>query len=319
MSNANNVYHELARIRAATQASTAFQAVQTGVMADMNGVLDSIHGEMAEVRQLHEETVAAQQAMLQQEALQDRLEEFIYQTEKLVDQFRQPDSDIPPSSRYFTLLGVLEQIKFDNIGTSMIRGRDNKAAFDRVVTEIRSVAKALKSEPEVQDAIAWANKEQQKKRDERRRLEAQRRKEVQEELNRLNQMLLEAEEQPALPVPMPWTWAMDVLRNAKSNPITLIVLIGPGLVGLIWRLFFHPNPPPFFLWVLAMLAAYVSCLLPLCLIIAYPISISRVLAHNQERLSLIQSIEAKIAVVAQQVPTAQPATPVAPPLPEGAG
>lgn len=316
MSHGQNVYHELARIRAATQVSAAFQAIQTGVMAEMNGALDSIHGEMAEVRLLHEESMAAQQAMVQREALQDRLEEFIYQTEKLVNEFKSRKSDVPMSSRYFTLLGILEQIKQENISTSMIRGRDNKAAFDRVVSDIRAVAKALKSEPEVQEAIAWAKEEQRKKNEERRRLEAVRQQGLQRELERLNTELHHAQQKPVLPVPMPWTWAIDICRNVKSNPVTLILLIAPGVLALIWRLFFHQNPPPLSIWLFALVGAYGSCFLPLYFFIAYPISIARILAQNQERSTQIRLIESEISTVAQQSPASHSAIPMTQPVPE---
>lgn len=51
MSRDQDPYHELASIRANTQASVAFQALQSGLLAQMNHSMNGIHAEMEMVRQ----------------------------------------------------------------------------------------------------------------------------------------------------------------------------------------------------------------------------------------------------------------------------
>ncbi len=163
----NDTYQELASIRANTQASVAFQALQTGLLAQMSGSMDGIHAEMANVRQQQSEALAIQQELLNREQIQSHLEEFIFQAEKLVAECSKTTTDIPASSRYFLLMGVLGKIEDDGIGTPIIKGRDNKSAFEKVVNDTKGLTQRLLKDPEVQDAIKWAEAE-------RKRLEAER-------------------------------------------------------------------------------------------------------------------------------------------------
>ena len=156
----------MASIRANTQASVAFQALQTGLLAQMNGSMNSIHAEMANVRQQQSEALAIQQELLNREQIQNHLEEFVFQAEKLVVECSKTTTDIPASSRYFLLMGVLGKIKKEGIGTPIIKGRENKAAFEKVVTDTKGLTQRLLNDPEVQDAIKWAEAE-------RKRLEAE--------------------------------------------------------------------------------------------------------------------------------------------------
>lgn len=163
----SDTYHELASIRANTQASVAFQALQTGLLAQMSGSMDGIHAEMAHVRQQQSEALAIQQELLNREQIQSHLEEFIFQAEKLVTECSKTTTDIPASSRYFLLMGVLGKIEDDGIGTSIIKGRDNKSAFEKVVNGTKVLTQRLLKDPEVQEAIKWAEAE-------RKRLDAER-------------------------------------------------------------------------------------------------------------------------------------------------
>jgi hypothetical protein len=148
--------------RAALQ-SVQLQALQTGLLAQMSNSLGAIHAEVAQARQMQAEALAIQQELLGRERLQARLEELIYQTEKLVVECRRPDSDLPPSSRYYLLGGVLQQVEQDGIGTAVIRGRDNKAAFEKVIGEAGVLHKRLEADSDVQDALRWAKKADQER------------------------------------------------------------------------------------------------------------------------------------------------------------
>jgi DNA repair exonuclease SbcCD ATPase subunit len=166
-------YHELASIRANTQASVAFQALQTGLLAGMSQSMNAIHHQMDMVRQQQDEALSIQQELLKQEQIQSHLEEFVFQAEKLVVECSKDDTDIPPSSRYFVLMGVLGKIRSEGIGTPIIRGRENKSAFEKVVKQTQALTQQLESDPEVQEAIEWAEAE-------RRRIESEQQKAGQE-------------------------------------------------------------------------------------------------------------------------------------------
>lgn len=118
------------------------------------------------------DALAMQQELLNREQLQQNLEEFIFQTEKLVAEFS-AKSDVPASTRYFLLQSVVVQVEEDGIDTAMIRGRDNKAAFERAMASVNRLVAELLKHPEVQQAIQWAEKEAAKRAEKRRKIESE--------------------------------------------------------------------------------------------------------------------------------------------------
>ena len=157
--NQAEALREIARQQA--NANT-WNMVQTGVMAGQLAALSNIHGQMEEVKQQNENALAIQQEFLNREQLQQHIEEFIFQTEKLVEQFS-AKSDVPASTRYFLLQSVVVQVEQDGIDTATIRGRDNKAAFEKTMAAVRRLVALLLKDPEVQDAIKWAKKQEAKR------------------------------------------------------------------------------------------------------------------------------------------------------------
>ena len=103
------------------------------LVAEVANSLHSIHDEIAEVRRHTTAAMAIQQELLNRELIQAKLEEFIYQAERMVDEFENANGSIDLSTQYYLLTGLLETIKDQGISTVFIRGRDNKAAFDMVV------------------------------------------------------------------------------------------------------------------------------------------------------------------------------------------
>jgi hypothetical protein len=170
-------YSEMAKTRAAAQASVAFQALQTGLLMEMQGTMQSIGFTMDDIRQNLSDTLAIQQEMLKRDQVQAQLEEFIYQSEILVRECSKKESDVPYSSRYFLLQGVISTVQKNGIGTSVIRGRENKAAFDKVVRNINSLQEKLRGVKEVQEALAWAEEEAKRQQLRQRELEKMRHEE----------------------------------------------------------------------------------------------------------------------------------------------
>lgn len=239
MATENPTYQELARIRAASENNLAFQTIQTGVLTNLNGVMGSIHSEMAEVRQLHAEGLAAQQELLQREALQDRIEEFLYQAEKLVEKCSSRDTDIPYSSRYFLLQGVVHSVHNEGISTAIIKGRENKKAFDDVVTKIQKMLSKLSEIAEVKEAIEWAEKENRRAIAERNRVNRERGRQ-QLLLQKYNAIVFELQ-QGKLPPLNFGTWYSNRLRNFREIPVLGLLFVFPPtsllLQVIAWALY----------------------------------------------------------------------------------
>jgi hypothetical protein len=155
----SEILREMARKRAD---DNTWNMVQTGLMAAQFAAQSAIHDQMEEVKWQNENALAIQQELLNREQLQQYLEEFVYQTEKLVEQFSSK-SDVPASTRYFLLQSVLAQVEEDGIDTATLRGRDNKAAFEKVMAQVHRLIATLLKDSEVQEAIEWAEKQEAKR------------------------------------------------------------------------------------------------------------------------------------------------------------
>ena len=110
----SEILREMARKRAN---DNTWNMVQTGMMAAQLAVQSDIHDQMEEVKQQNANALAVQQELLNREQFQQYLEEFIFQTEKLVEKFS-AKSDVPASTRYFLLQSVLAQVEEDGIDTA---------------------------------------------------------------------------------------------------------------------------------------------------------------------------------------------------------
>jgi hypothetical protein len=160
-------YDKYANISKANLVVNAVQAVhmtkQTRIMEDVRDSLGSIASTMDDIKKLQQNTLAIQQELLTRDTVQSDLEEFIYNIEKMVSDFSTEKSEIAPSSRYFTLKGVLETVSQEGIGTPLIRGRDNKAAYEKAMAHANDLFEELKKDSEVIEAIKWAKNEDAKR------------------------------------------------------------------------------------------------------------------------------------------------------------
>jgi hypothetical protein len=164
---------------------TAMMAGQSALMMNMSGALNSLQSEMVTVRQMHADGLAIQQEVLQREQFQGQVEEFIYNTEKMIEDFSAQNCEVLPSIRYFSLVGIAETVKQVGIGTAVIRGRDNKAAFESAMESVKGLLGQLKTHPEVIEAVQWAKAEQGRIADQNRQKEAKQ-AELQHKFNELN-------------------------------------------------------------------------------------------------------------------------------------
>lgn len=162
-------YSDLSKQTKVAKANLAVNTVQTGVMMhqtsimkDMRNSLASIASVMDEVKQLQQKTLAIQQELLRRDQVQGLLEEFIYTTEKMVTEFSFGKSELASSSRYFLLQGVLETVREEGIGTPLIRGRDNKAAYEQAIAHVNELVVELKKDSEVIEALKWAKDQETK-------------------------------------------------------------------------------------------------------------------------------------------------------------
>jgi hypothetical protein len=142
---------------------------QLAELRQINDTLSVVLAEMDAIRRtqaqgiaLQQQALAVQQAMLAREVFQDRLEEFVYQFGKLIGHCEADDSEYPPPTRYFLLDGVFRQIAAAGISTAVIKGRDNKAAFDGCVAKGKTLFRQLAGHPDVKEALAWAEGEKKR-------------------------------------------------------------------------------------------------------------------------------------------------------------
>lgn len=193
-------YDKYAKMSKANLAVNAVQAgymmKQTRIMENVRDSLGSIASTMDDIKKLQQNTLAIQQELLTRDTVQSDLEEFIYNIEKMVSDFSTEKSEIAPSSRYFTLKGVLETVSQEAIGTSLIRGRDNKAAFEKAIARVNDLYEELKKDTEVIKAIEWAKEADAKRTEEKKDLEIKC-KELNDQYELLKKKLIPIDE-PAL-------------------------------------------------------------------------------------------------------------------------
>ena len=125
----------------------------------MAGSLNNIQAEMDAVRRQNLEGLAIQQEMLRREQLQGQLEEFVYNTEKTVAAYSDSKCDDPVTTRYFVLKGIIDTVQQNGISTTIIRGRENKAAFEQALGDVNRLVAVLETEPEVKEALDWLKAE----------------------------------------------------------------------------------------------------------------------------------------------------------------
>lgn len=136
---------------------------QSADMQALQGAVGNLEAELGAIRQAHLDGLAAQQRIIQQEQLQAHLEEFVYNVEKLVERFGAEDCDVPLSVRYFNLRGIQDAVARQGIGTPVIRGRENKAGFERAMSAVQQMMASLERDSDVKEALAWAEKENQRR------------------------------------------------------------------------------------------------------------------------------------------------------------
>ncbi len=137
--------------------------------------------EVNELRHTHTAALALQQEILHRKVLQVNLEEFIYQLRKVIASFLDPSDLCPPVSRALLTRGLLLSIKNSGISTSVIRGIENKEAFDKCLDDAKNLYRQLCHDPEVRKAIAREEATERKQLEEdKRRLKAEEARRIEE-------------------------------------------------------------------------------------------------------------------------------------------
>ena len=170
---------------------TTMMAAQTALAMNMSGSLNNLQSEMAAIRQLNLEGLAIQQEMLQREQLQGHLEEFIYNIDKMTKDFSDTGCQVPQSAKYFSLRGVLETVQQVGIGTALIRGRENKAAFEAAMETAQKLVAQLQGQPDVVEALDWVKTEQKRIAEAKREQEEQQRRHATQQQAKREELLQE--------------------------------------------------------------------------------------------------------------------------------
>jgi hypothetical protein len=158
----NPVHYRTAILQSLEEAAQVGQQ-QIEELRNINYTMDALLAEMESIRQTQAQGLALQQAMLARELFQDKMEEFVYQFQKMIAEFQKPGSDYPPPTQYYLLDGMFKQIDAAGLTTAVIKGRENKASFDDCVAKGKTLYRQLTKHPEVQQAIAWAESERKKR------------------------------------------------------------------------------------------------------------------------------------------------------------
>lgn len=141
-----------------------FQSVmagaQTGMSAMQLAASNVMNRQLSDIRRQNADALAMHQEMLAKEELQAQLEEFIYASQKMLDGFDDPACEVAPVARYVQTRTIVENVDDWGLDTSIIRGRENKAAFEQMLQQAKtSVSRLESTSNEVQDALAWAEAE----------------------------------------------------------------------------------------------------------------------------------------------------------------
>lgn len=204
---------------------------QLSELQAVNSTLDGVLTEMAAIRRTQAEGLALQQAMLAREVFQDRMEEFVFQFDKLIGQCERSGSDFPPAMQFYLLDGMFKQIDAAGISTAVIKGRDNKAAFDACVARGKTLFKQLVKHPDVRQAIAWAESEQKKRLalDQKRAGDVQQRRDEIKDISRQIERLEESR--------VRFTYMEWLNYKFESLPPPARVVIGVLWVALLYPFF----------------------------------------------------------------------------------
>ena len=146
---------------------------QSNIMLQIGESLNGLQDEMYAIRELNLQGLAIQQEMLNRERLQSCMEEFIYNTQKMISVFNDTACEHSQSGKYFSLKGILETVQQLSLGTALVRGRENKAAFEATMNDVRKLTILLEKDSEVQEAISWTKMEQKRINDEQRKQKAE--------------------------------------------------------------------------------------------------------------------------------------------------
>jgi hypothetical protein len=177
------------------------QKLQTDLMFDQSNIMlhigESLNGlqdEMIAIRELNLQGLAIQQEMLNRERLQSYMEEFIFNTQKMVSVFNDTNCEHSQSGKYFSLKGILETVQQLRLGTALVRGRENKETFETTMNDVRKLTVLLEKDSEVQEAINWTKIEQKRIDDEQRKQKAEQDRIAAEKESRLKLLLKDIEE-----------------------------------------------------------------------------------------------------------------------------
>ncbi|MCX5860768.1 MAG: tetratricopeptide repeat protein [Deltaproteobacteria bacterium] len=145
---------------------------------------DALINELAAIGETLTDSLAVQQELLNREVFQSNIEEFIYQLEKSVQEAEYSKSGESPVTYFFRLSYFLHTVDQEQINTSIIKGRENKAAFDRAVSTALKLCNSLRTNGEVIAAVDQIEREEARIREEEQRIqqeEERRRRSLREE------------------------------------------------------------------------------------------------------------------------------------------
>lgn len=204
---------------------STMSGLQTGMSVLQTAAAAHMSRQLAEMRQQNADALAMQQQSMEREQLQAEIEEFVYSTQKILDSYDEPNCNVGVVERFVGIGQLLNSVNEWGLGTPMIRGRENKAAFEKMLRHAEESYARLEQEPEVKKAIAQANAEQarlEQEQEARLAKVAARKSEIERQIGTLSQQR--------------WTLGKDdFFRQNDVDQDIENVLNGHGLFGKFLR------------------------------------------------------------------------------------
>ena len=173
-----------------------FGGVSARLFTGMHASIEMLSDQLAEIQETNSTQLAIHQLVLHRDELQQLLEELIYQGQKMVEAFSKNDDSTPSVQKALLIRSFQLCLAGSGIGTGMIRGLENKRAFDSLISHLEVLYKQLSSDPDVLKAIAAEKAaeqdrlslEVQQQAEERQRRLEERQRRLEEEQRRLEEV-----------------------------------------------------------------------------------------------------------------------------------
>ena len=221
--------------------------------------MNNIHGGLEEISQHLDSANDLHAQILKKDNLQASIEESIFQLGEDADRITEIESvGNREIECYFSAISIKEDVSNSGLGSSMIRGIENKKFFTENVRKLDRVIKSLASNSAVQEALDWiakqdaaeAEKRRLKQEEQAARLHADKELRDQELEMRAERLIKSAERLDEIEV---------LIKSRKVQVIPVFIILSIIIFGILAILsMFFVLVPPMFLGTILTLTALIG-------------------------------------------------------------